>query len=87
MKWQCVSADLPILFKGVAEVVDYMGVAQALQHGGLAPEVLLLRAILRGQYLYCHQQPLPPRFVHLQSRGDTGTRLLCSEVQNSHSIS
>ena len=81
------SANLPILFKGVAEVVDYMGVAQALQHPGLVPKVRLLRAIVCCQYLDCHQQPLPPRLVHLQSRGDSGARALCSEGQSSSSVS
>lgn len=81
------SANLPILFKGVAEVVDYMGVAQGLQHPGLMPKVRLLRAIVCCQYLDCHQQPLPPRLVHLQSRGDSGARALCSEDRSSSSVS
>ena len=59
-------AYLALGIGGRAEVLDDVGVPEALQDGALSVEVLHHLCCSRVQDLHCHQNPIPTPLVHLQ---------------------
>ena len=59
-------AYLALGIGGRAEVLDDVGVPEALQDGALSVEVLHHLCCSRVQDLYRHQNPIPAPLVHLQ---------------------
>ena len=59
-------AHLPILFKYMSQIVDYMWVSQGLQKLCFHLELILLDQIPTCQNLHCHCEPSPSTLVYLQ---------------------
>ena len=77
MQWQTAAASriqtelheyahLPILFKYMSQIVDYMRVSQGLQKLCFHLELILLDQIPTCQDLHCHCEPSPSTLVYLQ---------------------
>ena len=67
-------AHLPILFKDMSQIIDYMWVSQGFQKLCLHLELILLDQIPTCQNLHCHCEPSPSCLVYLQG----GTAFIAS---------